>query len=109
MSHPLEGIREKLKRADQNIRNLESEISPFIARFPTFEYPVMTPGTDPIFTDEQREAWKKFGLEFREREREEIIPPRFAVLAGEIIHHLRSCFDHLAWQLSDETCRNTGN
>jgi hypothetical protein len=28
---------------------------------------------------------------------------------GEIIHHLRSSFDHLAWQLSDETCRNTGN
>jgi hypothetical protein len=106
---PLDGIREKLKRADQNIRNLESEIAPFLARFPTFDYPVMVPGLDPVFTDEQREAWKKFGLEFREKERTEIIPLRFSVLAGEIIHHLRSCFDHLAWQLSDESCRQAGN
>jgi hypothetical protein len=108
-SHPLDGIREKLKRADKSIRNLESEIAPFLAKFPTFEFPVMTPGVDKAFTDEQRKAWDKFRFEFMERDRQETIPPIFAVLAGEIIHHLRSSFDHLAWQLSDETCRNTGN
>jgi len=106
---PLDGIREKLKRADQNIRNLESEIAPFIARFPTFDFSPMALGIDPVFTDEQREAWKKFGMEFARREAEEKIPLRFAVLAGETIHHLRSCFDHLAWQLSDEICRQTRN
>jgi hypothetical protein len=108
MTHPLDGIRDKLKRADQCIRDLDSEIATFIAKFPTFDFPVTVPGEDPVFTDERSKVWKEFGLEFLQREREEPIPLRHAVLAGEIIHHLRSCFDHLAWQLSDETCRNTG-
>jgi hypothetical protein len=31
---------------------------------------------------------------------------RFSVLAGEVIHHLRSCLDHLVWQLSSEPFRS---
>jgi len=108
MTHPLDGIREKLKRADECIRNLDSEIAPFMAKFPIFDYPVVNSGIDPIFTDEHRRKWKQFGSEFLKVEQENRIPPRFAILAGEIVHHLRSCFDHLAWQLSDATCRNTG-
>jgi hypothetical protein len=29
-----------------------------------------------------------------------VVPPRFSVLAGEIVHHLRSCFDHVTWNFS---------
>jgi hypothetical protein len=29
-----------------------------------------------------------------------IIPSRFSVLAGELVHHLRSCFDHVVWHFS---------
>ena len=105
MPHPLDGGRERLKRADQCIHNLDLEIAPFLANFPTFDFPV-SPGINPVFTDQQSDAWKQFGSEFLKAERENPIPLRFSVLAGEIIHHLRSCFDHLAWQLSDEACRS---
>jgi hypothetical protein len=27
------------------------------------------------------------------------------VLSGEIIHHLRSCLDHVVWHFSDDTYR----
>jgi hypothetical protein len=33
------------------------------------------------------------------------IPPRFSVIAGEIIHHLRSSLDHIAWLLSSKKYR----
>lgn len=33
------------------------------------------------------------------------VPLRFSVIAGEVIHHLRSCLDHVVWQLSDTTYR----
>jgi hypothetical protein len=36
---------------------------------------------------------------------ERIIPPRFSVIAGEIVHHLRSCLDHIAWSLSGQQYR----
>jgi hypothetical protein len=31
------------------------------------------------------------------------VPSKFAVLAGEIIHHLRCCFDHVAWSLAEQS------
>jgi len=33
------------------------------------------------------------------------IPKRFSVLAGEIIHHLRSCLDHIVWHFSSDTAK----
>jgi hypothetical protein len=30
------------------------------------------------------------------------VPDRIAVLAGEVIHHLRCCFDHVVWALATE-------
>lgn len=106
--HPLDGMREKLKRADQCIDNLNAEIIDFLAPFPTLELPLLRGGVHPGFTDEHKKAWKEFGRELLERAKAGV-PLRIGVLAGEIIHHLRSCFDHLMWQLSDETLRNTGN
>jgi len=88
----LAGIEEKLKRADENILNLGVEIGAFLKA-----------SADAGVADDKRKAaekWLKFHIE---RE----IPPRFPVLAGEVIHHLRSSLDHLTWVLSSESYRRT--
>jgi hypothetical protein len=78
------GIAEKLVRAKENIDNLDREITVF---FEKSEYPVL-PKNDPKLllkaVDHKNLA----------------VPPRFSVLAGEVIHHLRSCFDHIVWHFS---------
>ena len=51
---------------------------------------------EPIITDVDREAFEKLSKFIKET----AVPPMFSVLTGEIIHHLRSAFDHVAWQLS---------
>lgn len=79
------GVEEKLKRSRENILNLQAEISRF---FETSEYPVL-PDYDV-----------KALLKAAEYHQSRAIPPRFSVLAGEIVHHLRSCLDHIAWQFS---------
>jgi hypothetical protein len=78
--HPFAGIAEKLKRADENIVNLNGEISKFFAES---EYPVIPKPDD--------KRWKE-ALEYH---RELKVPKRFSVLGGEIIHHFRSCLDHI--------------
>jgi hypothetical protein len=90
MRDPLSGIDERLKRADDNIRNLHAEISGFFAES---EYPVI-PNTDG-------ELFRKAVAYHQGRD----IPLRFSILAGEIVHHLRSCLDHITWQLSTEEQR----
>lgn len=95
MSHPLDGARERLNRAEQNIHNLNSEITDFLKPAPIIVMTVDVERREPIVTDENRKAWEdlqKFGVRK--------VPLRFRVLAGEIIHHLRCAFDHIAWQLS---------
>jgi len=57
---------------------------------------VDVPTRNPIITDENRKAFD----ELRQFITSQSVKPRFSVLAGEIIHHLRAAFDHLAWQLS---------
>ena len=79
------GIYEKLKRADQNIRNLDRELRLFIKR-----------GRYSVVPENKREITLK-AIHYHKKRR---IPPRFPVLAGEIIHHLRSCLDHIAWHFS---------
>ncbi|MGH9643848.1 MAG: hypothetical protein ACRD3Q_15680, partial [Terriglobales bacterium] len=49
-----------------------------------------------VITDENRKAFEQL-TQFIETE---TVPLRFTILAGETLHHLRSVFDHLAWQLS---------
>lgn len=91
--HPLDGARERLKRADENIRNLHGEITDFLAPAPVVTLEVK--GNEPIVTDENRKAFEEL-RKFLDTS----VDLRFRVLAGEIIHHLRSAFDHVAWQLS---------
>lgn len=83
--HPFAGIAAKLDRAEQNIFNLNSEIERF---FNESDYPAIPEHDHKVF------------LEALEYHKNRSIPPRFSVLAGEIIHHLRSCFDHIVWHFS---------
>jgi hypothetical protein len=85
MPHPLDGVHEKLERSHENIRNLKTEIDAFLQ---DAAYPVI-PNDDPATVQEAAKLHTN-----------RIIPRRFSILSGEIIHHLRSCLDHTAWQLS---------
>jgi len=81
---PLESAREKIARAHESINNLDAEIAQFLK------------DTEPtvLIGDDQKTGEKTIGVEGR------IVPPlRFAVIAGEIIHHLRSSLDHLLYDL----------
>jgi hypothetical protein len=86
------GIVEKLERADENLHNLGAEVSRF---FQECRYPVM-----PKLQDKEHAKALAYY-------RALVIPPRFSVLSGEIVHHLRSCLDHIIWELSDGATRNS--
>lgn len=83
MTHSLDGIRAKIQRTDEHIENLKADITAFIdlnvyraTTHPQRDTPeciISVAGPDP--------------------------PLRFAVIVGEIVHHLRSALDHLVWQL----------
>jgi hypothetical protein len=88
--HAFAGIAEKLKRADQNIVNLDSEIRVFLQS-----------GQYPVLPKPNTQGWEE-ALAYH---RDKPIPLRFSVLAGEIVHHLRSCLDHLVWHFSADTAR----
>lgn len=85
------GIGAKLERADENIHNLYSEMEGF---FQECDYPVF-PENDPKLRSQAIEYHKNLA-----------IPARFSVLAGEIIHQLRSCFDHIVWHFSTGPIKN---
>jgi hypothetical protein len=87
----LAGVREKLKRADENILNLNTEISAFLKKSP-----------DGGVGNDKTKAVEKWAKHHAQRP----IPPRFPVIAGEVIHHLRSCLDHITWMLSRYDYRN---
>lgn len=82
MSHPLDGAREKLKRAYEQIGNLDAELTTFIdsAGYTAYrkDYPYGYIGGVSGPT----------------------LPLRFSVLVGEIVHHLRSSLDHVVYQLA---------
>jgi hypothetical protein len=90
MEHSFDGIKEKLKRSNEHIANLKFEISRF---FEECEYPIL-PEND-----------KQSLLDAVHYHQQLLIPPRFSVLAGEIIHQLRSCLDHVAWIFSSDEYR----
>jgi hypothetical protein len=83
-------VSEKLKRTHENIGNLKSEISGF---FQSSAYPEIP--------QEDADAL----LEAIAYHKQLPIPVRFAVLSGEIIHHLRSILDHIVWQFSSPEYR----
>jgi hypothetical protein len=86
----LAGVYEKLKRADESIQNLNSEIVAFLKERP-----------EGGFSEDKQQAAREL-TEFYARRG---IPLRFGVIAGEIAHHLRSCLDYIAWVLSTEGYR----
>jgi hypothetical protein len=92
-THPFAGIVEKLKRANENICNLHSEI---VAFFKAGQYPVMF--------DVNSKEWQEAPDSHRSR----TIPKRFSVLSGEVIHQMRSCFDHIMWHFSSAEYRIRG-
>ena len=78
MPQPLQDIRFKFDRANENIINLKKELDAFLDRNPH------------IVTEEKDVAAKK--PFFKVQEKPERFPEllRFSVLVGEITHHLRS-------------------
>lgn len=92
--HPLHGVYLKLKRADENVINLQAEIDGF---FKGCEYPVI-----PDRNDKRLQEALKYYRELR-------VPLRFSVLAGEIVHHLRSSLDHIVWTLTDSSYKTPEN
>jgi hypothetical protein len=85
MTDALEGINEKLARANENILNLEAEITRFLQE-----------SKHPIIGNEYHNLLiKKAEYNFARK-----IPIRFSVLAGEIVNQFRSSLDHIAWALA---------
>jgi hypothetical protein len=84
MADPLEGCRAKIERAKEHYRELSHEFDAFFELEPygiaSFENPAS--GEHLFFARVSRE-----------------LPVRWGVIAGEIVHHLRSALDLLAWQL----------
>lgn len=80
----LDGAKLKLDRAREHLNSLGTEISLFLSREPYAAYVDMD--------EESREI--RFGIEVRERP-----DARLSVVIGEILHNLRSCLDHAAWEL----------
>jgi hypothetical protein len=83
-SHPLDGCWAKIERAKEQIGSLNREITT-----------LLNSGAYSIVGESQPErcryAFKVLGPP---------IPLRIAVIAGEIIHQFRSCFDHVVWALA---------
>jgi len=92
--HLFNGIFEKLKRADENIVNLKVEIDAFISS-----------GEYPVIPHPNSEMWQK-AVDYH---RNKLVPKRFSVLAGEIVHHLRSSLDHIVWHFSSDDARKKPN
>lgn len=78
----LKGCWAKIERADESITQLDKDLIAYLDREPK-NYDVVG----------------KFQNDFREYafvvSGDPSIPMRFSVVAGEIVHHLRSCLDHL--------------
>lgn len=91
----LQGVRERLQIADENIRNLDALIDEFVDPLPFTN--VKVEDGAPIIGEEQRDSWDRM----QKASKEIPVPLPFSIRAGEIIHHLRSCLDHIAWQLAD--------
>lgn len=79
-------IQAKIKRADEHVRNLTSEIMAF---WNTPNRYAIAPQRDPETGDE---VFYLNGNDLRP-------PPRWGVIVGDVFHNLRSALDHLAWQL----------
>lgn len=87
LNDPLDAINAKLQRADETIQNLGLQIDDFLSADPP---PCVI--RSGFFDDPKKYIFMARGAV--------PIPLRFSVLAGEIVHHFRSCLDHLVVQLA---------
>ena len=85
MPHLLDGCWAKIQRAEESIGNLNREITAFLSGDPP-PYKIVREHQDN-------------GLKYAFMAYAEPVPLRFSVLAGEIVHHLRSSLDHLIYAL----------
>jgi hypothetical protein len=82
--HPLDGCWAKIERAREQIHHLDGEIAALI----NSGLYIIAGENQP---ERHRYAFRLLGPP---------VPLRIAVIAGEIVHHLRSCFDHVVWALA---------
>jgi hypothetical protein len=87
-SSDLCGLEAKLERANECIRDLDSEIVTFLRK------------PKGGFSQNKEKALHQF-LEHARRQ----VPPKFAVLTGGVCHDLRSALNQLAWLLTSERYR----
>ena len=85
MPASLVGIRQKIKRADQHIRELDKLVRAFRKRC----------RCRVVSKFDAQAGCHRFWIE-RSPAR---IPWRFSIITGETLYHLRSSLDHLVWQL----------
>src|SRR5437879_11894927 len=84
MTHPLDSCRVKIQRANEHIYNLNSEIRAFL---------------DSSYAVIRNHNTDSGQIEYRVRNvAQRYTGDKVAAIAGEVVHHLRSSFDHLAWQ-----------
>jgi hypothetical protein len=78
------GIRAKIKRAKEHIRDLQTRIDELI-----------NPDSYAIIVeDDPKTGDKVYRAQFRSP-----IPPELPAIIGDVLHNLRSALDHLVWQL----------
>jgi hypothetical protein len=82
--HALDGCREKVKRAKEQVENLNTEIS-------AIENGGIYTAVGNHEFERQRYVFHSVGPR---------VDLRISVLTGEIVHHLWSVFDHIIWQLA---------
>jgi hypothetical protein len=87
ISHPLAGCWAKIDRAKEQVRDLDTEITA-----------LLNSGIYTVVGENQFEG-RRYVFELLGPP----VPLRIAVIAGEIIHHLRSCFDHVVWALASKS------
>lgn len=85
-SNAIDGCRAKIARVDETLGQLRVELNDWLNSKPK---PYRIVG-----------AHHNNHCEFGFTVYGEAVPLRFSIFIGEIVHHLRSCLDHVAWSLA---------
>jgi hypothetical protein len=87
--HPLDGCREKVTRAGDHLATLDSESRRFVEE------------QQYAFAFETDAKTGEKVIRLRSRRQPALDPPvRLGIIAGDVLHNLRSALDHLVWQLA---------
>ena len=85
----------KIVRAEESIKNLDAEITQYLASDPK---PYRIVGE--LHNDDREYGFTAYS---------DPVPLRFSIIAGEIVHHLRSALDHVIWAMATRNNRNPRN